>query len=45
MCSDNDYSFGVPFVTKMKAVGLSDSDIEKIKIWSSDYPKEYPVCG
>ena len=29
----------------MKAAGLSDSDIAKIKIWSSDYPKEFPICG
>lgn len=29
----------------MSAAGLSDSDIKKIKIWSSDYPKEYPICG
>ena len=29
----------------MKAAGLSDSDVEKIKIWSSDYPKEFPICG
>lgn len=24
---------------------MSDSDIAKIKIWSSDYPKEFPICG
>jgi len=29
----------------MKAAGLSDSDIGKVKIWSSDYPKEFPICG
>ena len=27
MCGGGDYSFGKPFVNKMKAVGLSDSDI------------------
>ena len=29
----------------MKAAGLSDSDVGKVKIWSSDYPKEFPICG
>jgi alpha-amylase len=45
MCSDNDYSFGQPFVKFMQQAGLSDSDIGKVKIWSSDYPKEFPICG
>ena len=31
MCGGGDYSFGKPFVNKMKAVGLSDSDILKYK--------------
>jgi alpha-amylase len=29
----------------MKAAGLSENDVQKIKIWSSDYPKEFPICG
>jgi len=29
----------------MKEAGLSDDDINKVKIWSSDYPKEFPICG
>ena len=37
MCGGGDYSFGKPFVNKMKAAGLSDGDILKIKIWGSDY--------
>ena len=45
MCGGGDYSFGKPFVNKMKAAGLSDGDILKIKIWGSDYPKEFPICG
>jgi len=24
---------------------MSADDIKKIKIWSSDFPKEYPICG
>lgn len=27
------------------ANGLSADDVHKIKIWSSDYPKEHPICG
>ena len=45
MCGGGDYSFGKPFVKKMKAVGLSDTDILKIKILGSDYPKNFPICG
>ena len=45
MCQDNDYNFGAPFADKMSKAGLSDSDIAKVKIWSSDYPKEFPICG
>ena len=45
MCDGGDYSFGKPFVKKMKAVGLSDNDVLKIKIWGSDYPKDFPICG
>ena len=45
MCGGGDYSYGSPFVNKMKAAGLSDGDVDKIKIWGSDYPKEFPICG
>ena len=45
MCGGGDYSFGTPFVNKLKAAGLSDGDVDKIKIWGSDYPKEFPICG
>jgi alpha-amylase len=45
LCGDGDYSYGHPFTKKLKAEGLSDDDVEKIKLWRSDYPKEYPICG
>lgn len=45
MCNKGDYDFGVSFSDKMAAAGLSQSDIGKVKIWSSDYPKEMPICG
>jgi len=44
-CGEGSYSYGQAFANTMKAAGLSDNDIEKIKIWSSDYPKEFPICG
>ena len=44
-CQEGDYSYGQAFASKMKAHGLSDNDVNKIKIWSSDYPKEFPICG
>lgn len=45
MCQDGIYNFGKSFEDKMKAAGLSDSDIYKVKIWESAYPKEFPECG
>lgn len=45
MCQDNDYNFGASFAKKLSDAGMSESDINKIKIWSSDFPKEYPICG
>ena len=45
LCGGGDYSYGQPFVDKMKSEGLSDDDIDKIKICGSDYPKEFPICG
>ena len=45
LCGGGDYSYGQPFIEKMKVEGLSDDDIDKIKIWGSDYPKEFPICG
>lgn len=45
MCSYNSYNYGQYFVDAMKKAGLSDSDIFKVKIWDSTYPKEFPICG
>ena len=45
MCNDNDYNFGKNFENEMKKEGLTQSDVFKVKIWSSDYPKEFPICG
>lgn len=44
MCSENYYSYGKYFENALKKV-LSNDDVMKIKIWSSDYPKEFPICG
>ena len=45
MCGSTDYSYGQNFETIMKSAGLSANDVAKVKIWSSDYPKEFPICG
>mmetsp|Transcript_22645 Transcript_22645/g.20125 ORF Transcript_22645/g.20125 Transcript_22645/m.20125 type:complete len:607 (+) Transcript_22645:62-1882(+) len=45
MCEDGEYNFGASFENYMKEAGLSETDIGKVKIWSSDYPKEFPICG
>jgi len=45
MCADNKYNYGRYFEQSMRAAGLSELDIYKVKIWSSDYPKEFPICG
>ncbi|KAJ3209829.1 hypothetical protein HDU67_005871 [Dinochytrium kinnereticum] len=44
-CEDGPYNFYGSFDRVMQSKGLSASDISKVKIWSSDYPKEAPVCG
>lgn len=45
ICGNNSYSYGTNFEDLMLKAGLSQSDVDKIKIWSSDYPKEFPICG
>jgi alpha-amylase len=44
-CEEQYYDYALYFNSAMAAAGLSDADIEKVKIWQSDYPKEFPVCG
>ena len=45
MCQMNNYNFGPYFKQSMAKAGLSSNDIYKIKIWESDYPKEFPVSN
>lgn len=44
-CQDSDYNYYTYLDKAILREGLSSSDLEKIKIWSSDYPKEFPICG
>ncbi|DBA03479.1 TPA: hypothetical protein N0F65_002887 [Lagenidium giganteum] len=45
-CDPNSgYNYYQGLDNKFKSMGLSEKDISKIKIWSSDYPKEMPICG
>ena len=45
MCQPNSYNYGSSFVQEMQKVGLTTDEIYRIKIWESDYPKEFPLCG
>ncbi|KAG6856246.1 hypothetical protein H0H87_006105 [Tephrocybe sp. NHM501043] len=42
---DSSYNWYTNFKTLMSSAGLSSTEIGYVKIWSSDYPKEYPICG
>lgn len=44
-CQDNWYNYYGNLDREMEKAGLSTTDIAKVKIWSSDYPKEHPICG
>lgn len=44
-CQENSYDFYGYLTKALASHGLSKEDIDKIKIWSSDYPREHPVCG
>ena len=40
LMGDSNYSFSTFFENQMKGQGLTDDDIEKVKIWWSGYPVE-----
>ncbi|CAZ83956.1 unnamed protein product [Tuber melanosporum] len=44
-CSGGEWSWYTNLDNQLKAAGLSDSEVTKVKVWSSDYPKEMPICG
>ncbi|KAI8918159.1 alpha amylase [Powellomyces hirtus] len=44
-CGGGPYSWYTNFDNELRRAGISDADIPKVKIWSSDYPKEHPSCG
>jgi alpha-amylase len=44
-CDYSSYNYATYFTDVMKKAGFSDDDVAKVKIWSSDYPKEFPICG
>ncbi|KAJ3396067.1 hypothetical protein HDU92_004192 [Lobulomyces angularis] len=43
-CKGND-NWYLAFNKYMKQSGLNDNDIQKVKIWSADYPANFPICG
>ncbi len=44
-CKDGEWNWYTNFDRQLSSAGLSSNDVSKIKIWSSDYPKEFPACG
>jgi alpha-amylase len=44
-CQSSSYNYYTYLDQVLSSNGISDTDIQKIKIWSSDYPKEMPICG
>lgn len=44
-CQDSSYNYYTYLDQVLASNGISNTDIQKIKIWSSDYPKEMPICG
>ncbi|CUS09947.1 unnamed protein product [Tuber aestivum] len=44
-CSGGEWSWYTNLDNQLRAAGLSSADIAKVKVWSSDYPKEMPICG
>ncbi|KAK6506766.1 hypothetical protein TWF481_005226 [Arthrobotrys musiformis] len=44
-CGGGQWSWYTNFNNQLSTVGFSQTDIDKTKIWSSDYPKEFPICG
>lgn len=46
MCNaGSGYNYGMGLTNSLKSAGLSDNDVYRVKIWQSDYPKEFPACG
>lgn len=43
--ADSGYNFYKGLDAQYAANGISATDIAKLKIWSSDYPKEFPMCS
>lgn len=43
-CSGGEWSWYTNFDNQLTINGFSALDLAKVKIWSSDYPKEMPIC-
>lgn len=44
-CDGGQWSWYTNLDAGLAANGFSAVDIAKVKVWSSDYPKEMPICG
>lgn len=46
MCNETSgYNYGPGLTKILQADGFTEGEIKQIKIWASDYPKEFPICG
>ena len=43
-CDYSSYQFSTYLTEQLKANGLSDDDVTKVKIWMAWYPQEWPLC-
>lgn len=43
--ADSGYNYYVGLDRELERVGFTAEEIHQVKIWSSDYPKEMPICG
>ncbi|TFK22386.1 alpha amylase [Coprinopsis marcescibilis] len=44
-CDGGEWSWYTNLDNKLAAAGISSQDIQKVKVWSSDYPLYMPLCG
>ena len=42
-CRDGPYNFYENLDREMRRSGMRQEDVDKVKMWSSDYPKEFPI--
>lgn len=44
-CDGGKDSWYTNFNGILSSKGFTAAEVDQVKIWSSDYPKEHPICG